>query len=183
MNEMSRFKKKITDKELIVAYNIRTARTRKFDTLKSAADAYKVDQSHWSQWETAIVTPHRSTLTKLADFLKVGPDDKPEDYFNKPDNWDEIRGGFINELRKNAKSLKELYPSVETPEPDSVQADTQQESKSNHDDDIHILILKMYELVNHARKRADAGDISPEEYDEHMKTLTGIINVSMFGKK
>lgn len=180
---MSRFKKKITDKELIVAYNIRTARNRKFDTLKKAADAFSVDPSHWSQWETAIVTPHRSTLMKLADFLKAKPEDKPEDYFDKPDDWDEIRGEFIEELRKNAKSLKELYPPLEAPKPDSAPAGSRKESEPSHDDDIHVLILKMYELVHHARKRADEGDISPDEYDEHMKTLTGIINVSMFGKE
>jgi len=177
---MSRYKQRITDEELIVAYNLRHARSKKFDTIKEAAEGIGLHQSHWSQWESALVTPRPAKLAELAEYLKVNADDTPENFSRKPDNWDEIKGPFVEKLRKRANSskLKELYSNVIAPKEKQ-----RKESVSSHNDDIHVMMLKMYELVNHARKRADEGEISPEQYDEHMQTLTGIINVSMFGKE
>ena len=185
---MSRYKKRITDEELIIAYNLRRTRDKKFGTIREAAEGIGLHQSHWSQWESALVTPRPAKLKELAEYLKVNADDTPEDFSRKPDNWDEIRGTFIERLRKRANSqkLKDLYLHAIAPKDKQriASKDKQRkESVSSPDDDIHILMLKMYELVNHARKRAEEGDISPEQYDDHMKTLTGIISVSMFGKE
>lgn len=179
-------KEQISDQELLIAYKIRAARRSIFASAAEAAKAHGILPSQWSQWETARMTPHTSSLQKLAK-LFADTSSSPFDlsYFHeRPDNWEVIRNEFINEIEAKAR-IKRTYPSSFGQPPDSSQ--TQNRSKSERkseslNDEIGETIYEIYERIANERKKVDQGVMATETYDEHMKLLIGMITVSLFNK-
>jgi Predicted transcriptional regulators len=170
-------KSEVSDEALLIAYKIREARLKKYATAKEAAEKYGAGPSHWSHWETAMATPYKSALEKLAKFFGVNID-----YFTtEPEDWESKKSEFLHELRGRARRQKDFYQS-----PDALPTDSGHDAshKGGEQGDAGLdIFMQIVELVSKARKKVDDGLMDGQTYDRHMKTISNMIDVSAFQKK
>ena len=179
---MGKPKKRLSEETLVIAYRIREARSRKFKTIKDAADALPVQKTLWSHWENAFVRPQDATLEKIAELL-----DAPVSFFHsKPENWEAEKRLFLTELIGRTRVKKEYYNSFKTSLQNAPQDDSQIppeiENKPKGGDALGIF-LQITGLIADAQNRVAQGEIDQETYKTHMRMITDMVKVSLFMMK
>jgi transcriptional regulator with XRE-family HTH domain len=178
---MARKKKILTEDTLLVAYNIKEARGKKYDTINAAAVSLKVEKSLWRQWENALVTPQRSMLQRVAKHLEVDVA-----YFQqKTDDWDTVKAEFLQELIGRTKVNKEYYlplhhafkEAARNPGDDG-QAAPPEDRRG--DSELLGIFLQIARLIADARSKAH--EVDQETYDTHMRTIADIAKLSLLAK-
>lgn len=178
---MARTKKILTEDLLLLAYNIREGRTRKFDTINEAAVSFKVEKSLWRQWENAVVAPQKSMLQKAADFLGI----PVQSLHKKPDEWERIKVEFMQELIGRTKVNKDYYLPLYQSFKKSPQhpGGGEQTTKGHKHDDAELLsiFLQITRLITDARNKAH--EVDQETYDMHMQTIADMAKLSLLVNK
>ena len=186
---MARRKKVLTEESLLVAYRMREARVKKYDTINDAATSFKVEKSLWRQWENAFVVPHRSMLDRVAKHLGVAIP-----YFHqKPDDWETVKEEFLLELIGRTKVNKDYYQplhqlykkrhseSGEAPTPATASVPTPVAESKNDSAELLNIFLQITRLITDARNKAD--EIDPETYDTYMRTIADMAKLSLITGK
>ena len=171
---MGRKTKQVSDKDLIIAYRIREARTKKYRTVTEAAELFPVDRGLWGNWEAARIRPQQRTIEKLASFLGV-----PAGRFSEePENWKTEKALFLDRLTDRSKTRQDYYELFDTPQPQS------QESQKAADpaDDPLAVFLQITQLISDAKGNVTNGKISQETYDTHMRMISEMAKISLFGR-
>lgn len=159
----------LTDEAVLLAYRLRELREKTFQTAKDAAAAFNATPSQWTNWESATVTPFKSTLEKFADFFKVDIE-----YFSqKPENWNEEKRDFLAKLRRHARKNKDRYRVPDMPSPTS---DAEQRTAERTGDG--DIFLEIASLINDARNQAKKGMFGKETYIKNMKFLSDLIELA-----
>jgi hypothetical protein len=181
--DMARKKKVLTEETLLIAYNIREARTKKFNTINDAAVSLKVEKSLWRQWESALVTPQRLMFEKVAKHLDVAVS-----YFHqKPGDWETVKEDFLRELIGRTKVNKEYYLPLHQLFKQSARGSGNGEqavpAAGNKQDNAELLgiFLQITRLITDARNKAHKVD--PETYDTHMQTIADMAKLSLITNK
>lgn len=180
---MARKKKVLTEETLLIAYNIREARTKKFNTINDAAVSLKVEKSLWRQWESALVTPQRLMFEKVAKHLDVAVS-----YFHqKPGDWETVKEDFLRELIGRTKVNKEYYFPLHQLFKQSARGSGNGEQTApaagNKQDNAELLgiFLQITRLITDARNKAH--EVDPETYDTHMQTIADMAKLSLITNK
>lgn len=177
---MARTKKVLTEDLLLLAYNMREARTRKFDTINEAAVSFKVEKSLWRQWENAVVSPQKTMLKKAADFLGV----TVQSLRQRPDEWERIKVEFMQELIGRTKVNKDyyqpLYQSFKKTPPTSGSGEQAAAGRRHDDAELLSIFLQITRLITDARNKAH--EVDQETYDMHMQTIADMAKLSLLTK-
>jgi len=180
---MARKKKVLTEETLLIAYNIREARTKKFKTINDAAVSLKVEKTLWRQWENAFVTPQKAMFLKVAKHLDV-----TVAYFHqKPDNWETVKEDFLRELIGRTKVNKEYYLPLNQLFKQSA-GGTGNDGQAapgdaNKHDNAELLgiFLQITRLITDARNKAH--EVDSATYDTHMQTIADMAKLSLITNK
>lgn len=184
---MAREKKVLTEKLLILAYNIRKARADKFKNISEAARQFHGDGGLWRRWENAAILPHKPMLHKVATFLDVTDDS----LHRPPEDWENIKTRFLQDLIRRTNTNKDYYmpllqsfkkqQDAEQPEqrPGGVE---QAEPKDRHGDaELLNIFMQITGLIADAKNKAH--EIDRETYDRHMRTIVEIAKMSLLTDK
>ena len=180
---MGNKKKQLSDDTLIVAYRLREARSKKFRTIREAAESFPAMKTLWSHWENAYVRPNGATIEKLADFFGV-----PVDFFRqRPENWESERRLFLAELlgRTNTSAKKDYYNAFKTTlqnAHDEGRTPTAVGSKPGGGDALSIF-LQITRLISDAQNKVMQGEIEQEAYYAHMQMIADMVKVILFTRK
>lgn len=187
---MARTKKVLTEDSLLIAYNIKEARIKKYDTIFDAAASLKVEKGLWRRWENAAVTPQKSMMQRVAKHLGVAV----SAFHQKPDDWESIKAEFLMQLIGKTKVKKEyyqpLYQSFKNAghgSGDSEQSISPFENAQRHMKDkqgnaeLLSIFLQITRLITDARNKAHEAD--QETYDMHMRTIADMAKLSLITSK
>ena len=188
---MARKAKVLTEEGLLIAYNIKEARVKKFDTINDAAVSLKVEKGLWRQWENAVVAPRRVMLQKVAKHLGVAA----SSFQQKPDDWETIKEEFLLELIGRTKVNKDYYQPLhqsfkKAAHPAAIAGEqavpapvtTTAPPENRHGDaELLNIFLQITRLITDARNKAH--EIDPETYDTHMRTIADMAKLSLLAGK
>lgn len=156
------------EERLIIAYNIKKLRKKKYPTSGKCAEAFKVPHSQWSPWESGRRTPDPDSLERIAKFFKLDA----EAMITPPENWDEEKARFIKERDEASKSRKD----IPAPLPEIVHQAAEEPRDQETSD-----LLAIMTMLTKVQSRYDKGEIPPEQFAAKMQSIREFVSFSYHG--
>lgn len=157
------------EERLVIAYNIKKLRKKKYPTSGECAVAFKAPHSQWSPWESGKRTPDPDSMKRIAKFFKCDV----EALTTPPENWEEEKARFIKEREEASKRRKDVLASVPEPPPHPATEEPRDENTSD--------ILAIMTMLTKVQSRYDKGEIPPEQFAAKMQSIREFVSYSYHG--
>lgn len=156
------------NERLIIAYNIKLRRKKKYAGNGDCAKAFKVPHSQWSVWESGRRTPDPERLEKIARFFKC----TPEDLLTPPENWTEEKATFLEERNRFSKNRKDAVLPV---------LEAGSTAPDNSQDDGTADYISIVTMLAKVQSRFDKGEIPADQFAAKMQSIREFVSYSYHG--
>lgn len=159
------------DERLIIAYNIKKRRMKKYPASGKCAEDYGVPHSQWSPWESGKRTPDPKRLVSIAKFLGCGA----KDLQTPPENWAEEKRLMLAEQRRKRPDaafarIVAASPGGKTRPPEAADGGTAEY--------LHIVVLLTQALGEYHR-----GEIAPSAFMTKAKSVRDFITFTFHNQR